>query len=148
MITIVSAIIGFISSIFPQALKVYDKKIEYAQEIKILEIQAQLQMQGHLNRLEQIAVQEDAEQYRTIYKTFYSGVKWVDAFNALVRPVITFSFFGLYAYIKYVQFGYVSGADYLTVYTTLWGVEDQALFSSIIAFYFGNRTFNKLMDKR
>ena len=143
-----SAILGFFGSIIPQGLKVYQDVKDKEQEIRVIEIQAELQRQGHYNRLEEIAIQQDVTQQTAMYRTFYSGIGWIDGFNALVRPVITFSFFGLYVYIKYMQFGYVSGADYITVYNVLWGMEDQALFSSIIAFYFGNRTFNKLLNNR
>ena len=148
MITIVSAILGFFSSLIPQTLKIYQDVKDKEHELKVLDIQAELQRQGRYDRLEEIAIEQDVSQQTAMYRTFYSGIGWIDGFNALVRPVITFSFFGLYVYIKYMQFGYVSEADYLTVYNVLWGVEDQALFSSIIAFYFGNRTFNKLLNNR
>lgn len=148
MITLLSTLLGLIGSFVPQVIKIYDKKLEYAQELQILQLQAQIATQKHNQQLEEIAVQADVKQYDTIYKTFYSGNSWIDGLNALVRPVITFSFFGLYVYIKYIQFGYVQGADFHTIYSVLWAQEDQALFSSIIAFYFGNRTFNKIVGSK
>lgn len=148
MITILSTLLGFFSSLLPQGLKVYQDIKDKQHEIRLLELQMEAQLKMHDQRLEEIAIEQDASSQTAMYKTFYSGTPWVDALNGLIRPVLTLSFFALYVYIKYQQYNYVSGADFQTVYSVLWGVEDQALFSSIIAFYFGNRTFDKLLNRR
>jgi hypothetical protein len=65
------------------------------------------------------------------------GIRWVDALNGTVRPVIAYSFFILYALVKGMQFS--AGLPWL-----LWTEEDQAIFAGIISFYFGQRAMSKL----
>lgn len=148
MMTIIATILGFLGSIVPQGMKLYQDGKDKKHELDILKIQAQLQREGHYQRLEEVAISHDAEQQVAMYKTFFSGIKWIDALNALVRPVLTFSFFGLYVYIKYMQYSFVSTESMSIIMDIMWADEDQALFSSIVAFYFGNRTFNKLLNRR
>ena len=74
-----------------------------------------------------------------------SGVKWVDGFNALVRPFLTLCFFGLYAAVKAAQFAILQQDHSGSAATLLsmWGEEDWAVWAAIVTFWFGNRTFNK-----
>lgn len=148
MVTIISTILGFLGSLIPQGLKVYQDVKDKEHELRIFQLQIELQKEGHLNKLEEIAIQQDVNQQTEMYRTFYSGVTWVDTLNALVRPVLTFSFFGLYVFIKVMQYQFVQNEAFDVIIETLWAGEDQALFASIIAFYFGNRTFNKLLNRR
>ena len=148
MMTLIATVLGFFGSIIPQGMKIYQDSKDKKHELDILRIQADLQREGHYQRLEEVAISHDAEQQAAMYRTFFSGIKWIDALNALVRPVLTFSFFGLYVYIKYMQYSFVSDESLSLIMDIMWASEDQALFSSIIAFYFGNRTFNKLLNRR
>ena len=59
--------------------------------------------------------------------------------------LITYGFFLLYVYFKIVQ--YYSLSSDVTIYDymdVIWTQNDQAIFASIISFYFGQRTFTKL----
>jgi hypothetical protein len=148
MITLISTILGFLGSMLPQGIKLYQDIKDKEHELKVMELQMQFSAQLADQRMNEIAIQADVTQNAAIYKTFYSGVSWVDALNGLVRPIITFSFFALYVFIKYNQYTYTANMDFSVIYNTLWAAEDQALFSSIIAFYFGNRVFDKVLDRR
>ncbi|MBL0320122.1 MAG: hypothetical protein IPP74_12675 [Alphaproteobacteria bacterium] len=97
----------------------------------------QQQAQGHVNRLEEIQVNADIAESQALYKTYNVGIRWVDALNGTVRPVIAYSFFILYAAVKVMQFS----ADMPWL---LWTAEDQAIFAGIISFYFGQRAMAKL----
>ena len=68
----------------------------------------------------------------------------MDALNASVRPVLAYAFFMLYSYAKYMQYQYL--VTMLTpddLIDLLWSIEDQAIFASVIGFYFGQRAFAK-----
>jgi hypothetical protein len=95
------------------------------------------QAQGHANRLEEIHVEADIAESRALYRTYNTGIRWVDALNGTVRPVIAYSFFILYASVKIMHFS----ADLPWL---LWSEEDQAIFAGIISFYFGQRAMSKL----
>lgn len=137
MITLLGAIVGFISAAFPDLLKLFKDSQDRKHELTILKLQMEQQAQGHANRLEEIHVQADITESRALYKTFYSGIRWVDALNGTVRPVIAYSFFALYAVVKVMQFS----ADLPWL---LWTEEDQAIFAGIISFYFGQRAMTKV----
>ncbi len=141
MITLIGALLGFISSAFPDLLKIWRDAADRKHELAILQMQMEQQKQGHTNRLEEINVQADIAESRALYKTYHTGIKWVDALNGTVRPVIAYSFFILYAVVKIMQFS----ADLPWL---LWTAEDQAIFAGIISFYFGQRAMSKLRQGR
>jgi hypothetical protein len=63
----------------------------------------------------------------------------VDALAALVRPCITYAFFGLYVYLKIIIF---DGGDEIAI-ADIWSDEDRGIFGTVIGFWFGNRAINK-----
>ena len=141
MITLIGALLGFISSAFPDLLKIWRDAADRKHELAILQMQMEQQRQGHTHRLEEINVQADIAESRALYKTYHTGIKWVDALNGTVRPVIAYSFFILYAVVKAMQFS----ADLPWL---LWTAEDQAIFAGSISFYFGQRAMSKLRQGR
>ena len=137
MITLIGSLLGFISAAFPDFLKLIRDHQDRKHELTILQLQMQQQAQGHTNRLEEIQVEADIAESRALYKTYNTGIRWVDALNGTVRPVIAYSFFILYALVKLMQF-------FADLPWLLWTPEDQAIFAGIISFYFGQRAMSKL----
>jgi hypothetical protein len=126
MITLLASLLGFIGSMFPSLLKLWQDKADKKHELLILELQIEADKRKYKSKLEAIDAYHDIEASKALYKTYHSGVSWVDALNGTVRPVIAYGFFLLYAVLKFLQ-GFV------------WTEEDQAIFASVIAFYFGQR---------
>lgn len=148
MITLFAAATGFLSSVFPDMLALFRDHQDRKHELTILQMQMKQQRQGHNQKLEEINVQADIAESRALYKTYYSGVQWVDALNGTVRPVLAYAFFLLYLIIKCMQFSLVDFANPLPwQFNALWDVEDQAIFAGIIAFYFGQRAMSKVRGK-
>lgn len=137
MITLLGSLLGFVSAALPDLLKLWRDSADRKHELTILEMQMEQQRQGHVNRLEEINTQADISETRALYKTYNTGVRWVDALNGTVRPVIAYSFFILYASVKIMHF-------YADLPWLLWTEEDQAIFAGIISFYFGQRAMSKL----
>lgn len=149
MVTLLGSLIGFISAAFPDLLKIWRDAADRKHELTILEMQMAQAAQGHQQRLEEINAQADISESRALYKTYYSGIRWVDALNGTVRPVLAYSFFLLYFVIKCMQFAMVDLADPLPwQIAALWSVEDQAIFAGIISFYFGQRAMAKVRSGR
>ncbi len=145
MVTLLGSLIGFISAAFPDLLKIWRDAADRKHELTILEMQMAQAAQGHQQRLEGINAQADISESRALYKTYYSGIRWVDALNGTVRPVLAYSFFLLYFVIKCMQFAMVDLANPLPWHMDmLWSVEDQAIFAGIISFYFGQRAMSKV----
>lgn len=145
MVTLLGSLIGFISAAFPDLLKIWRDAADRKHELTILEMQMAQAAQGHQQRLEEINAQADISESRALYKTYYSGIRWVDALNGTVRPVLAYAFFLLYFTIKCMQFAMVDLANPLPWHMDmLWSVEDQAIFAGIISFYFGQRAMSKV----
>lgn len=149
MITLLGSLLGFISSAFPDLLKIWRDAADRKHELAILQMQMEQQRQGHTHRLEEINVQADIAESRALYKTYHSGIQWVDALNGTVRPVLAYAFFLLYASVKWAQLAAFSGSvTFIEALPLIWHVEDQAIFAGIISFYFGQRAMSKLRQGR
>lgn len=149
MITLLGSLLGFISASFPDLLKMFRDAQDRKHEITILQMQMEQQRQGHTNRLEEIQTSADITESKALYKTFYSGIRWVDALNGTVRPVLAYSFFLLYFVVKCMQFAMIDLTSPMPWQIgTLWGLEDQAIFAGIISFYFGQRAMGKVHGRK
>ena len=88
MITLIGSLIGFFSSMMPDVLKVFVDIKDKEHELRILDKQIEIQKAGFSQRLEEVQVSGDIAESMAIYKTFNTGIKWVDALNGTVRPVL------------------------------------------------------------
>lgn len=145
MITLLASIFGFLSSALPDVFRLFHDRSDKKHEMAILQLQLQ---SATAARLEEIGVIADMAESKALYRTYNTGVTWIDAFNGTVRPVITYAFFALYALVKYLQYTVIGDDAPLFQYLdALWNQEDQAIFASVISFYFGARTMSKLRAK-
>jgi hypothetical protein len=69
--------------------------------------------------------------------------KVVAAISALVRPLVTYWFVGLYSLMKIATMvrAIDYGAEWKGVIITAWGGEDMALLSMILTFWFVGRVY-------
>jgi len=145
MMTLLATLLGFISSTFPDLLKVWKDGADRKHELEILKLQLEQQKQGHVNRLEEIQVAADSVEAKALYRTYSIGIKWVDALNGTVRPVLAYSFFVLYSAVKYAQISILlDSVNIMEAFPMIWNEEDQTIFAGITSFYFGARAFSKL----
>ena len=126
MITILASLIGFLSSMIPLLLKIWQDKLDKKHELSILDMQLKSAAGKSRAKLDAILANVDLDTTRVLYKTYNSGIRWIDGLNGLVRPLLTFGLFGAYIAEKiFTECGWVE--------------EDQALLASISSFYFGTR---------
>lgn len=144
MITLLGAALGFLGSAFPELIKLYQDKKDREHELLVMDKQLAQAAAGHDQRLEEVRIAEESVQMKALYKTWKSDIRWVDALNGTVRPVLAYAFFVLYFTIKWMQFWMIDGALLPWHIEMLWGEEDQAIFVGIIAFYFGQRAMRKV----
>lgn len=161
MIALLSALLGFVSSATPDLLKLFRDAKDRAHEITLLKLQMEYeQMRQKLAasessaersaRLEAVAMQtHQAEEalLNTRLREQMTGIHWVDALAGSVRPMLTYSFFVLYVGVKCAQFHLLvapslpwqQGLSLAQALVALWNEEDIAIFSAIMAFWFGSR---------
>jgi hypothetical protein len=74
-----------------------------------------------------------------------SGVTWIDALSASVRPVITYWFMGLYCAAKTAAFAaaVTAGAGWGEAILHAWTEADQALWAGVLNFWFLGRVFDR-----
>ena len=138
MLTIISAVIGFIGGIIPEVMKYFKEKQDNIHELAIMDKQIEATKQVALQRLEEINVQGDVTESVALYKaaeTKITGYKWADAiiemYNSGVRPTITYAvliFYGAYRFqvttIEFTEF-------------------DQSTLMLVLGFWFGGRLMTK-----
>lgn len=147
MITVLSAFLGFFSSILPDLLGFLKRGQEHKQEIELVKLQAEIAAQQQSWKMEEINAHADIAETKAIYKTYKTGINWVDAYSGTVRPTITYTLFALYAYVKIATLSILGTQAIIDTPWIIWGQEDQALFAATIAFWFGQRSMKKVMGK-
>lgn len=147
MLTLLGSLLGFISSIFPDFLKLVRDHNDRKHELAILDRQIEAQRQGHAQRLQEIQVQADVAESKALYNhaSRPSGVKWVEVLRASVRPIITYGFFLLFSIVKMSILLKLLGQGYGITdgFIAVWDGQTQALFAAIMSFWFGQRAVAK-----
>lgn len=153
MITLLASIVGFISSIIPEILKLFKDNSDKKHALDLLDRQIGNNRQNDniisAKTLEELEISKDIAEQSSLYSTYNSKINWVDALNGSVRPVLAYSFFMMYVSVKFTQYKAIKSTAILVEYLDiLWNIDDQAIFAGIISFYFGQSTFNKLWKRK
>lgn len=150
MITLLASIAGFVSSLVPELLKFLRDRSDKAHELHIMAKQIEFsKLSPSSKSLDEINITKDILEQASLYSTYNVGISWVDTLNGTVRPVLAYSFFIMYAALKIAQYKAITSSMHILEYIdVLWSIEDQAIFAGIISFYFGQRTYNKLVHHK
>jgi hypothetical protein len=152
MLTLLSSIVGFLSSAIPDLLELVRDRSDRRHELAIMDRQLAAQKHGHTERLDEIRVMGDIAETKALYShaSTPAGVTWVDAMRAAVRPVITYCFFGLFSVVKIAGlWQLVSQGEAVTeAFLAIWDSETQALFAAVMSFWFGQRALTKFKGEK
>ena len=144
MLSLIGSLIGFSTSFLPKIMDYFqdkqDKAFELAMQDKVLE---QHKVLGAI-KLENTRVDASVREMEALLKSQSDQIKhssqWCVNLSASVRPVISYAFF--------IEFGILTLAvnmDWMTMaqYQMIWNEPMQAIFASVVCFWFGQRTFGK-----
>lgn len=138
---------GLITSLIPNLMKMWEKRQDHRHEIEILKIRLEAMARG-IDAQERLAVINDADSARRHdasipYSSFAQGLR------SAVRPVITFSLFGMYCAVKIILMTTMiyAGVDPTAIMGTVWGSEDISLFGVVVGFWFGQRGCDYVSDR-
>lgn len=153
--TLLGGLFGGIFRMLPEFLKWLDRKDERKHELSMFDKQLEAdklkaesgQKLAELEAARAIGVEELRGLIAGVQaQATQTGVKWVDALSALMRPLITF-------WWVIVLYSVALAAQYLAIVGTgtppvdailkLWGIEEKAIVSSIIGFWFIDRSLRK-----
>lgn len=161
MIALLSALLGFISSATPDIFKLLRDAKDREHELALLTLQMEhdkariaegaAERKARLEAVSLALQQAEQVSLNARLKEQLTGIQWVDALAGSVRPVLTYSFFMLYAVVKIAQFHlltqpvlpWATGMTMAQALVLVWGEEDIAIFSAIMAFWFGSRALQR-----
>ena len=161
MIALLSALLGFVSSATPDIFKLLRDARDRQHELALLKLQMEhdkariaegaAERQARLEAITLATQQAEQVQLNARLKEQLTGIHWVDALAGSVRPVLTYSFFLLYAVVKAAQFHllmhpvlpWATGMTMPQALILVWSEEDIAIFSAIMAFWFGSRVMRR-----
>jgi len=150
MLTLLSSIFGILSGLLPGLLRLWERRYEQRHELEMLKIR----LEGMAKGVELIAnvqdgrsLVEEGANLRS-HDLALSGGSNMETLRASVRPIITYSFFGLFCFIKIVAILIMwhSGASPSQMLSTIWGEEETVLLAAILSFWFGSRITTKLEE--
>jgi hypothetical protein len=155
MLSLLSALLGFLLNFLPTLLKYYQGKDDNRHELAMMRLQieaarsAELYKQDSLEHglTETYIPPQPTQNYGVQLLDAcdkYSATTWgrflispvfyifslLDAFSGLVRPIVTIGLIVLYAYVK--------ATNPLT-----WGENDYAVVTLILSFWFGSRVYRQ-----
>ena len=148
MISLLGSLLGFGTSSLPMIMGFFEKKQANKQELLMLEARARYASELSKLKLQEIDAQADIEEVKGLYKHAESLAQsnkstFVSALQASVRPVTTYAFFAIFAFVKitYVIVAVQEGRDVLPAILEAWDDESKTVFAAIISFWFGQRVF-------
>mgnify|MGYP003123178984 FL=1 len=160
MLSILSGILGFVTSGLPSVLKFFEQKGDQKHERDM----AKIEMERSLAMAEKgFASQEKIEEFKTdqvsmetyaqervaLYKNDEASAEgastWVINLRASVRPIITYVFVIILLVVDFVGLYWAidTGHNYSQAMKIVFSNEEMAILASIIGFWFGSRHWEK-----
>jgi hypothetical protein len=153
--TIIGGIIGGVARLIPEVLTFFDKKNERAHELSMQDKQVEFEKVRGAQKMDEIGANNQGEWnkgYLDALKEAISvqgqktGYTKIDAFNALMRPLIAFQWVVLlYPAVLVASFvlKVVADGDPLLCLKEVFGPDEKAIAAGIINFFFLNRVFER-----
>ena len=148
MISLLGTLLGFGTSIVPEVLGYFKQKQANEQEIRMLEAKAKYADQISKLKIEELDAKAEIAETKGLYEHDRSidAGGFINGLRGSVRPVITYMFFLMFASVKGTMiYAMISNQniDWTMAVDTAWDDETAAIFSAIVAFWFGNRAMSK-----
>lgn len=160
MLTLLSTLLGFVSSGLPKVLDFFQDRADKRHELELAHLQTERELQmaerGFLAqqrveeiKLEQVQTEGFYEERQSLYQHDIEigkgASQWVTNLRAMVRPTITFGLFALLVVVDVagIWYAYTTGASFMQMMDYVWDDETQMVWASIIAFWFGSQAFAK-----
>lgn len=146
-IALLGPLFGGLFRLAPEVIKFFDRKDERKHELALTQQQIELaKIQGNF-KMQEIAGQTDIAHINALMEVAKAqaqptGIKWVDAWNALMRPIITTQWVViLYPAVMIATYVLAvdSGVPALQALVKVFGTEEKAICGGILTFWFLDR---------
>ena len=152
--TLLGGLLGGAFRLAPELLKWLDRNGERGHELAMQDKALEFEKLRGASRMAEIGASADAawntgaiDALKDAIRTQgeKTGVRWVDALSASVRPIITYWFMALYCTAKIAAFAAAlhGGAGWGAAALQAWNDADQALWAGVLNFWFLGRVFDK-----
>ena len=169
LMTLLGLLGGGFMRLLPELIGLWNKKTDNEHELAMLSKQFDLEQTRAASKQAEIAQQGAIDQSLLTQKgdidqtlallaaqkealtgqMQLTGIRWVDALNMLVRPLTTYYFLGMYGLVKISTVVIaLQKLDPFVAIVSCWTVEDAAILSSILAFWFVGRVFDSPKNKK
>lgn len=157
--TLLGTLFGGIFRMAPEILKWLDRKDERKHELSMLDKQLEADKLKGDQALAQINAQADASigaaEIQAIIEAtkaqgVQTGIKWVDAFNAIIRPLLALQWLiVLWPAVIIAGFALAvqTGADPLVALKAAFGVDEKAMAASVASFWLVDRSLRKMSGR-
>lgn len=157
--TLLGTLFGGIFRMAPEVLKWLDRKDERKHELSMFDKQLEADKLRGDQAQQLAATQADAaigaaEIQAIIEATkaqaMQTGIKWVDAFNAIIRPLLALQWL-IVLWPAVVVAGFAlavqTGADPLVALKAAFGVDEKAMAASVASFWLVDRSLRKMSGR-
>jgi|TARA_B110000908_G_C10266551_1_gene464522 hypothetical protein len=150
MLTIIGSLIGFAGSTIPSIMDFFNKKQDAKLELDMLAMKIEMQKHAGASELKMFEKTQYSEEHQRLIDhdiALTKDVGWVGALRKSVRPIITYCFFGLFVTVKVTFLIHVMedpNMDFNEAIQLVWDSETAAIFASVLSFWFGSRSLDKL----
>lgn len=152
--TLFGGALGGLLRIAPEIMKFFDRKNERAHEIAMFDKQLEADRQRGEQAIREGELAQDTARISGGLEALMEGIKaqgqltgvrWVDAMNQTVRPLVTYILLSLYVGAKCatMYLAYQGGVTLPQVLENSYNEADVAMLSGCINFFFLNRIFDK-----
>lgn len=153
---VLGSLLGGIFRLAPEVLKWLDKKDERVHELKMFDMQCQLEKMRGQQKLAEIGAQREAAVDTGVMTAFNAAIEqqtemakaaggWVASLSASVRPVVTYWILAIWSFV-HLWFAWNSvsaGATTAEVFKTMMSADFAALVSGTLNYWFLDRTLSK-----
>lgn len=157
--TLIGTLFGGIFRMAPEVLKWLDRKDERKHELSMFDKQLEADKLKGDQALAQINAQADASigaaEIQAIIEAtkaqgVQTGIKWVDAFNAIIRPLLALQWLiVLWPAVIIAGFALAvqTGADPLVALKAAFGVDEKTMAASVASFWLVDRSLRKMSGR-
>jgi hypothetical protein len=153
---VLGSLLGGVFRLVPEFLKAFDRKNERQHELSMFDRQCRMEEQRGQQKLAEIGAARDAAIDTGVIDSFKLAIEqqtemvkaaggWVASLSASVRPVMTYYLLLIYGLVKTAVIAQqvAAGNNFVDVLPKVWGVDDMALLSGVVNYYFIDRSLMK-----
>jgi hypothetical protein len=159
IISLISSVLGMFGGLLPDIFKEIKASREHGRELERLDKQAELQLKmlqaqtdAKLAEIDANVVVEEMKAFGEQMKAIYAaqkptGIKWVDGFNAMIRPATAAALMLLFVFTAGAYTWSLIGAidlsipdDWGRLSTAIWGSLVGDSIQAVLGYLFGYRT--------